>query len=145
MRYHRLTVIATTAVLLCLVLSNSVFGQSQAAKVDSARRVVVSVEGEEPLVGNLIKADAEVLQIEVEGILQMVALDKVTMIVFAPKSSKAIVEPSAETSLVPPPSSAGEATASPSATGGPVNVRGYYRKDGTYVRPHTRNAPRRRP
>jgi hypothetical protein len=25
--------------------------------------------------------------------------------------------------------------------GGKVNVRGYYRKDGTYVRPHTRTAP----
>jgi len=25
-----------------------------------------------------------------------------------------------------------------------VNVRGYTRKDGTYVRPHTRSAPRRR-
>jgi len=27
--------------------------------------------------------------------------------------------------------------------GGPVQVKGYYRKDGTYVRPHTRSAPRR--
>ncbi|GEM_PF-4688947 len=27
--------------------------------------------------------------------------------------------------------------------GGNVSVRGYYRKDGTYVRPHTRSAPRR--
>jgi hypothetical protein len=25
-----------------------------------------------------------------------------------------------------------------------VNVKGYYRRDGTYVRPHTRSAPRRR-
>jgi hypothetical protein len=30
------------------------------------------------------------------------------------------------------------------STGGTVQVRGYYRKDGTYVRPHTRSAPRRR-
>ncbi|MBO9592406.1 MAG: hypothetical protein J7599_05800 [Niabella sp.] len=29
-------------------------------------------------------------------------------------------------------------------TGGPVHVQGYYRKDGTYVRPHTRSAPSRR-
>ena len=29
-------------------------------------------------------------------------------------------------------------------TGGTVSVRGYMRKDGTYVRPHTRSAPRRR-
>ena len=26
---------------------------------------------------------------------------------------------------------------------GPVRVKGYYRKDGTYVRPHTRSRPRR--
>lgn len=31
-----------------------------------------------------------------------------------------------------------------SSSGGTVSVRGYYRKDGTYVRPHTRSAPRRR-
>ena len=29
-------------------------------------------------------------------------------------------------------------------SGGTVQVKGYYRKDGTYVRPHTRSAPRRR-
>lgn len=29
------------------------------------------------------------------------------------------------------------------SSGGTVNVKGYYRKDGTYVRPHTRSAPRR--
>lgn len=28
--------------------------------------------------------------------------------------------------------------------GGTVNVRGYYRKNGTYVSPHTRSAPSRR-
>lgn len=27
------------------------------------------------------------------------------------------------------------------STGGPVHVRGYYRRDGTYVRPHTRRRP----
>jgi endonuclease YncB( thermonuclease family) len=31
-----------------------------------------------------------------------------------------------------------------SSTGGTVNVKGYYRKDGTYVRPHTRSAPRKK-
>lgn len=29
------------------------------------------------------------------------------------------------------------------STGGTVNVKGYYRKDGTYVQPHTRSAPRK--
>jgi hypothetical protein len=31
----------------------------------------------------------------------------------------------------------------PSGYGGTVHVRGYYRRDGTYVRSHTRRAPRR--
>lgn len=39
----------------------------------------------------------------------------------------------------PQPRSGGS-SASPS-TGGSVHVRGYYRKDGTYVRPHTRSRP----
>lgn len=34
-------------------------------------------------------------------------------------------------------------TTAPSSSGGPVHVKGYYRKDGTYVRPHTRKSPRR--
>lgn len=29
------------------------------------------------------------------------------------------------------------------SAGGPVHVRGYYRRDGTYVRSHTRSRPRR--
>ncbi len=41
------------------------------------------------------------------------------------------------------PSSPSSSSA-PCVTGycGPVHVRGYYRKDGTYVRPHTRSRPR---
>jgi hypothetical protein len=31
-----------------------------------------------------------------------------------------------------------------SSSGGAVSVKGYYRKDGTYVRPHTRSAPKRK-
>lgn len=31
-----------------------------------------------------------------------------------------------------------------SSSGGSVQVKGYTRKDGTYVKPHTRSAPRRR-
>lgn len=31
-----------------------------------------------------------------------------------------------------------------SSPGGTISVKGYYRKDGTYVKPHTRKAPRRR-
>jgi hypothetical protein len=34
----------------------------------------------------------------------------------------------------------GGSSASP-GTGGPVHVRGYHRRDGTYVRPHTRSRP----
>jgi hypothetical protein len=34
-------------------------------------------------------------------------------------------------------------TPSSGSTGGTVHVKGYYRKNGTYVRPHTRSAPHR--
>ena len=43
------------------------------------------------------------------------------------------------------PESTPPASSTPSSTPGKeVKVRGYYRKDGTYVRPHTRSAPKRR-
>jgi len=32
----------------------------------------------------------------------------------------------------------------PTSSGGTVHVKGYYRKNGTYVRPHTRSSPGRR-
>lgn len=35
-------------------------------------------------------------------------------------------------------------SSSGSSSGGTVYVKGYYRKDGTYVSPHTRSAPKRR-
>jgi hypothetical protein len=41
-------------------------------------------------------------------------------------------------------STSGSTYQAPSYGSGSVNVRGYYRKDGTYVRPHTRSRPRRR-
>lgn len=41
-----------------------------------------------------------------------------------------------------PSSSSGASQRTP---GTDVHVKGYYRKDGTYVQPHTRSAPRRKP
>jgi hypothetical protein len=35
-------------------------------------------------------------------------------------------------------------TSTPSSSGGPVHVKGYYRSNGTYVQPHTRSSPSRR-
>ena len=46
------------------------------------------------------------------------------------------------------PSTSSRSTGSPeypSSSGGTVNVKGYYRKDGTYVPSYSRSAPRRRP
>ena len=37
----------------------------------------------------------------------------------------------------------GKKTSTSKSSGGPVQVKGYTRKDGTYVKPHTRSAPRR--
>lgn len=50
--------------------------------------------------------------------------------------------------VAPPPTASYGSGWTPSAPrhtpGSDVHVDGYYRKDGTYVRPHTRSAPRRR-
>ncbi|MBI3654046.1 MAG: hypothetical protein HY231_23695 [Acidobacteria bacterium] len=51
-------------------------------------------------------------------------------------------------STSPAPSVSSSTSDSPSTNSTPgkeVEVKGYYRKDGTYVRPHTRSAPRRKP
>ena len=58
-----------------------------------------------------------------------------------PRATEAKNE-SAESSYTPRPYSA-PTYSPPTNSGGTVQVRGYYRKDGTYVRPHTRRAPRR--
>lgn len=50
----------------------------------------------------------------------------------------------ASTNRSPSPSTAPSSSSSNSAAGTDVQVRGYYRKDGTYVKPHTRSAPGRK-
>lgn len=47
-------------------------------------------------------------------------------------------------SYTSPTVSSGSSYNTGSSSGGSVSVKGYTRKDGTYVRPHTRSAPRRR-
>ena len=47
-------------------------------------------------------------------------------------------------SYTSPTVSSGSSYSTGSSSGGSVSVKGYARKDGTYVRPHTRSAPRRR-
>jgi endonuclease YncB( thermonuclease family) len=49
----------------------------------------------------------------------------------------------AETTSTSSPSS-GSTSSGSSSAGKEVHVKGYYRKDGTYVRPHTRSAPKRK-
>ena len=61
------------------------------------------------------------------------------------------VEPAAVSSTPPAATSTSSSTwtaparaqSAPSSSGR-VHVKGYYRKDGTYVRPHTRRYPKRR-
>lgn len=55
-------------------------------------------------------------------------------------TSQSISSPSSRSSSASTRSSSSNYTSS----GKTVNVKGYYRKNGTYVRPHTRSAPRRR-
>lgn len=58
------------------------------------------------------------------------------------KSNHALIKSQTPAGIYSGGSSSSEA---PCITGycGPVNVRGYYRKDGTYVRPHTRSRGRK--
>lgn len=50
-------------------------------------------------------------------------------------SYKTVSQPAYRTNYTP---------SSSKRSGGSVSVKGYYRKNGTYVKPHTRSAPRRR-
>jgi hypothetical protein len=57
-------------------------------------------------------------------------------------------EKAARSEVSTPNQPAGAASVSESSRPTPgtdVHVKGYYRKDGTYVQPHTRSAPRRKP
>lgn len=61
---------------------------------------------------------------------------------YAPPSS--YTAPATSYTYTPPPSYGNGSTGRYSSySGGDVHVRGYYRKDGTYVVPHTRSAPHR--
>jgi hypothetical protein len=51
--------------------------------------------------------------------------------------------PAAKGAMAAEPTPPAYSGATSGATGGSVHVRGYHRKDGTYVRSHTRSAPRR--
>ncbi len=62
----------------------------------------------------------------------------------APTTSYTYTEPPSYTYTPPPSYDNGSTGRYSSYSGGDVHVRGYYRKDGTYVAPHTRSAPHRR-
>jgi hypothetical protein len=53
-------------------------------------------------------------------------------------------KPSHNSSISTSSSSSRSSSTNYSSPGKTVNVKGYYRKNGTYVSPHTRSAPRRR-
>jgi hypothetical protein len=58
------------------------------------------------------------------------------------------VQQSEETRTAPDPhtpTTSSSTNTSKSSPGSEVQVKGYYRKDGTYVKPHTRGAPKRKP
>lgn len=155
MKHIRLPLL--TAIFILITACGS-FAQTLKTE-PSPRRVAISLRDADPVSGTLVGADADSLLIEVDGKLTKFALDDVTMIIFASVRAKTATLPLSETTppavvdsesatsptpLVPEPSErVSPSTSTPSTTGGPVQVRGYYRKDGTYVRPHTRRAPRR--
>lgn len=63
--------------------------------------------------------------------------------VSAPSTAAERQEAPASTSALSSATPSASSASSDSSRGGTVNVRGYTRKDGTYVPPHTRSAPRR--
>jgi hypothetical protein len=60
-----------------------------------------------------------------------------------PLLSTPAAERSDSETLSSPPTYSGASESSAGSGGGTANVRGYYRKNGTYVQPHTRRSPRR--
>lgn len=75
------------AALLLLICSSLALGQSQPINNASQRRVSVSLRDADPVTGNLVRANSNVLMIESGGIVRSIPLDDVTMIVFAPARS----------------------------------------------------------
>jgi hypothetical protein len=156
MKHARLSIIA-----IIFLFATAYTSAAQTPQPETApRRVAISLSKADPISGILVGADANSLLVEVNGKLSKIDLGEVTMIIFAPARAKAsmpsldeaapatVDTPESITAPAPSATTSTEA-ASPStsahtSTGGTVQVRGYYRKDGTYVRPHTRSAPRRR-
>lgn len=62
----------------------------------------------------------------------------------APWSYRRAHQPATTTAEPQTGSTDTSAGATQTNSGGTVHVKGYYRKDGTYVRPHTRRAPRKK-
>jgi hypothetical protein len=72
------------AVLFLFLLTCVASAQSQTSAPSPSRLVVVNLTDGDPIRGNLISTDANNIYVEVNGITKSVALDKVTMIIFAP-------------------------------------------------------------
>ncbi len=146
MKQHTLKFLLSIIILLTLCT----FAQSQTQK----RRVVVSLRSGDPVVGNLIKSDDSTVEIEdADGQRHSIPLDDVSMIMFVAQAQPATTEnqtPAPASSTTETENSNTSSSTNEShndSTGAPktVHVRGYYRRDGTYVQPHTRSAPHRRP
>lgn len=63
---------------------------------------------------------------------------------WVPNTSYAISNPKGKSTVQTTSSSSQYKSTPVRSSGGSVHVKGHYRKNGTYVRPYTRSAPRRR-
>lgn len=99
-------------------------------RLDDGREITV-------LVSRLSDADRKWL----EEYASHVHLPEVAAAKHRPKTAPKAKHESHSAAVDPPPASS--YAGSGGGGGGVVHVRGYFRKDGTYVRPHTRSAPRR--
>ena len=80
---HRPQPLRLLCLLLLLTLSATASGQ-QEAKPTKPRRVTVMLADHNPVVGTLIGSDADMLLVKVGDDVRKIALDDVTMIIFAP-------------------------------------------------------------
>lgn len=134
-------------VILAAAISTIAMGQMTAeeayARMDARRAAATTQPSTQPstqplsLPSNLITAQEYEAQIEslLDRIAELKRENKELRDRLYEQAAEEIAEEQTTPNYVAPYSG--------NNTGGSVRVRGYYRKDGTYVRPHTRSKPSR--
>jgi hypothetical protein len=109
----------------------------EAKPASPAKRDLIAAP--QPLVSTP-KAEAAV---SVPSASNAVATNSVQPFVSPPELERSVSEPAPSASASMSTSEQSSGSSYSASGGGTVHVRGYYRKNGTYVQPHTRRSPRR--